>query len=176
MSTISFKVGHDRLKPPAVRREGTLQVQALSDVRPGVTNLLQIGGKWEKSDPVYLAAQGRPVAEIVSEGLQEALGLAGYRHLTAPGPGTPVLEGELLDFWLTDNWGGAFCRIAVKIRVRREAGGEVLWEKTIRGEEDDLIIIPNAMQAAMTTLLQRAVEEFATPAFAGAVGGQKQEF
>lgn len=176
MSTISFKVGHDRLKPPATLREGLVGFQPLVDARPGVTNALQIGGKWTKADPIYLAGQGRPVADIVSDGLQEALTQAGYKHLTRPESGTQMVEGELLDFWLTDNWGGAVCRIAVKLRVRRGMGGEILWEKTIRAEEDDLVIIPNAMQAAMTTLLQRAVEEFASTDFAGAVAGRKQAY
>lgn len=174
-STIPFTVGHDKLKDPPRTRAGVLTVKTLTDTR-AVTNALQIGGKWAKAKPAYVAKQDRPVAEIVTDGIREALEKVSYSIQSSPDPATPVLEGELFEFWLTDNWSGAFCKIGIELRLRQGEGGTVLWEKRLRAEEDDLVIIPNAMQAAMTSLLQSAVEAFSSDAFAEAVAGRKQVY
>jgi len=150
-------------------------VKTLADTR-AVTNAMQIGGKWAKAKPAYMAKQDRPVADIVTDGIREALEKVNYKLRSTTDVTTPVLEGELFEFWLTDNWGGAFCKIGVLLRLRQGEGGIVLWEKRLRAEEDDMVIIPNAMQAAMTSLLQSAVEAFSSESFAGAVAGRKQVY
>jgi len=174
-STIPFKVGHEKLKDPPTTREGVLMVKTLVD-RRAVTNAMQIGGKWAKAKPAYVAKQDRPVADIVTDGIREALEKVNYKIQSTPDATTPVLEGEMFEFWLTDNWSGAFCKIGVVLRLRQGEGGTVLWEKRLRAEEDDMVIIPNAMQAAMNSLLRSAVEEFSSGAFAEAVAGRKQVY
>ena len=138
-----------------------------------VTNAMQIGGKWAKAKPAYLAKQQRPVADIVTDGFREALEKVGYKIQPSAGPRTPTLEGDISEFWLTDNWGGAICRIAVLLRLRQGGSGQVVWEKGLKCEEDDLAIIPNAMTAAMNTLLNSAMTEFSSQAFADAMAGGK---
>jgi hypothetical protein len=172
VSTIHFNVNHAKLKKPSVTREGTVSVKPFTDVRPGLTNAMQIGGKGSKAKPVYMAGQKRPVADILTDGFREALVLAGYKAQPAPGAAAPVLEGEISEFWLTDKW-KAVCKIGVLLRLRPSEGGQVLWEKRLQSEEDDLMIIPSAMTAAVTTLLNKAVEEFISQAFADAVAGRK---
>lgn len=173
VSTVSFKVGHDRLKDPPAIRTGTLAVKPFVDTRPGVTNAMQIGGKWDKAKPVYLAKQQRPVADIVTDSFKEALEKVGYTVQSQPSPDEPVLEGDLSEFWLKDNWGGAFCTIAVSLQLRRGENGQVLWQKQLHSYEDDLVIIPNAMQAAMNSILASAMTEFSSQSFADAVAGPK---
>jgi hypothetical protein len=134
---------------------------------------MQIGGKWKKAQPVYLAKQNRPVAGIVQEGFQEALEKVGYRIEPNPSATTPVLEGELSEFWLTDDWGGAICKITVQASLRQGGGGATLWQHQFHSEEDDLMIIPNAMTAAMNTLLKQAMEEFSKTGFAEALSAPK---
>ena len=138
-----------------------------------VTNAMQIGGKWAKAKPAYLAKQQRPVADIVTDGFREALEKVGYKIQPSAGLKTPTLEGDISEFWLTDNWGGAICRIAVLLRLRQGGSGQVVWEKGLKCEEDDLAIIPNAMTAAMNTLLNSAMTEFSSQAFADAMAGGK---
>ena len=172
VSTIPFKVKHDALKNPPATRGGELALKPFTDTR-GVTNAMQIGGKWDKATPVYLAKQQQPVAGIVTDGFREALEKVGYKVQSAPAANVAVLEGDMSEFWLTDNWKGAICKIAVQLRLRRGEGGQVLWEKGIKSEEDDWAIIPNAMTAAMNTLLKTAMAEFSSQAFAdGVVAGK----
>ena len=127
-STVSFKVKHDALKNPPATREGTLAVKPFVDTR-GITNAMQIGGKWEKAKPAYLAKEKRPVADIVTDGFREALQKVGYTVDSAPAPTVAVLEGDMSQFWLTDNWGGAVCKIAVQLRLRQGDNGQVLMGK-----------------------------------------------
>jgi hypothetical protein len=171
-SQIPFKVGHDRLQEPTYKRDGSLAMKAFADTR-SVTNAMQIGGKWKKAKPAYVAKQKQPVAQIVQDGFREALEKVGYRVETQNPGGLPTLEGEMFEFWLTDDWGGAICRIGVQTRLKSADGSAVLWEARLNSEEDDWAIIPNAMQAAMNTLLKRAMDEFATSVFSNAVVGKK---
>ena len=171
-TTVPFTVKHDPLKNPPATREGVLAVEPVVDTR-AVTNAIQIGGKWAKAKPAYLAKQQRPVADIVTDGFREALEKVGYKIQPSPSPGTAVLEGDMSEFWLTDDWGGAICKIGVHLRLRQGGSGQVLWEKGLRSEEDDWAIIPNAMTAAMNTLLKSAMTEFSSQAFADAVAGGK---
>lgn len=171
-TNIPFNVKHDSLKNPPATREGVLAVKPFIDTR-AVTNATQIGGKWAKAKPAYLAKQQRPVADIVTESFREALEKVGYKIQPAPGPGTAVLEGDLSEFWLTDDWGGAICKIGVQLRLSQGGSGQVLWEKGLKSQEDDWAIIPNAMTAAMNTLLKSALTEFSSQAFADAVAGGK---
>jgi len=172
VSAVPFAVKHDRLQNPPATREGALAIKPFIDTR-SVTNATQIGGKWQKAKPVYLAKQNCPVAGIVQDGFRESLEKVGYRIETSPTATTPVLEGELSEFWLTDDWGGAICKITVMARLRQGGQGTPLWEHRFHSEEDDWVIIPNAMTAAMNTLLKLAIEEFSKAQFAEAVAGPK---
>jgi len=171
VSTIPFEVKHDKLKNPPATRTGTLAIKPFVDSR-SVTNALQVGGKGAKAKPTYIAKQGRPVADIVTDGVREALEKVGYKVESSPSPSLPMLEGDMSEFWLTDSW-TAVCNITVKLRLHKE-DGPVLWEKTLKSEDKETWIIPNAMTGAMDTLLKTAMEEFSSQAFADAVAnGEK---
>ena len=171
-STIPFKVKHDALKNPPATRGGSLALKPFVDTR-AVTNAMQIGGKWKKAKPAYIAGQQRPIADILTDAFREALEKVGYRVQSSPSPNLPALEGEMSEFWLTDDWGGAICKIGVQLRLRQGGSSQALWEKGLKSEEDDWVIIPNAMTAAMNTLLKSAMTEFSSQTFADAVAEGK---
>jgi hypothetical protein len=136
-----------------------------------VTNALQVGGKGERAKPAYIAGQGKPVADIVADGVREALEKVGYKVETSTAPNLPVLEGDLSEFWLTDSW-TAICKITLKLRLNKGGSGPPVWEKELKCQDTDWAIIPNAMTGAMDTLLKTAMEEFSSQPFADAVGGK----
>jgi hypothetical protein len=169
VSTVPFNVKHDKLKNPPATRTGTLAIKPFVDTR-SVTNAMQVGGKGAKGKPAYIAGQGRPVADIVTDGVREALEKVGYKVESSPSPNLPVLEGDMSEFWLTDSW-TAVCNITVKLRLRK-GDGPVLWEKALRSQDKEGFIIPNAMTGAMDTLLKSAMEEFSSQPFSDAVAGK----
>ncbi len=136
-----------------------------------VTNAMIIGGKWDKGSPIYLAKQNRPVAALMQEYVAEALQKVGYRIEPNPAATTPTLEGELTEFWLKDDWGGAVCTITLVTRLRKGPEGAVLWEYAFHSKEDDWVIIPNAMVAAINTLLKSTMDQFSQVQFSDAVNG-----
>jgi hypothetical protein len=169
VSTVPFDVKYAKLRNPSVLRTGTLAIQPFVDTR-SVTNALQVGGKGAKAKPAYIAAQGRPVADLVTDGVREALQTVGYKVEASPSPDLPVLEGDLSKFWLTDSW-TAICDIVLKLRLRK-GDGAVLWEKELISQDKETWIIPSAMTGAMDKLLKDAMEGFASQPFADAVAGK----
>ena len=55
------------------------------------------------------------------------------------------------------------------MQLKGSETGPSIWEKTFASEEDDLMIVPNAMRAAVDTLLKEAVQAFSAPDFAEAL-------
>ena len=165
-----YNVGHEKLKAPSIHQQGTVVLMPFKDTR-SVTNPMIIGGfgKREKPSPTFLAEQKRPVADILTDFFREALEVSGYQVRTSPTDNVPVLEGEISEFWLHAGTWKAFCTTRVMLKLRDSPEGPPAWERSLTSEEDDLMIIPNAMQAAVTTLLEEAVRAFTTPDFAGAV-------
>lgn len=170
VSTVPFEVSHAKLKAPATRQEGTLVLTPFKDAR-GCTNDIQIGGMGDKAKPAYIASQGRPVAEILTGYFREALEASGYQVRTEAAPGLRILEGQIDEFWLRASAWKAVCKTRVLVRVKDKPDGPSLWEKSLTSEEDDLVIIPNAMRAAVDSLLKEAIAAFASPEFAQVVRG-----
>ncbi len=171
VSTASFEVSHAKLKPPAMPQQGTLVLVPFKDAR-GCTNALQLGGMGDNLKPKYIAGQGRPVADILTDYFREALQNCGYQVRNEPTPGLRILEGQVDQFWLHATPWKAVCDTKVVLRVKERADGPPLWERTLTSQEDDLMIIPNAMRAAVDSLLKQATSTFASPEFAQIVRGQ----
>jgi hypothetical protein len=169
VSTASFEVSHAKLKAPAVRQNGKLFLAAFKDTR-AVTNAMIIGGVGDVANPKpkYIASQARPVADILTDDFREALSICGYTVQTSPSADTRILQGEVAEFWLSGGWKG-LCRTRVILRLKDSESGPSLWEKTLTSEEDDLMIIPSAMRAAVDTLLKEAIAIFSSPEFGDAV-------
>ena len=170
VSTVPFNVGHQKLKAPVALQHGAVVLMPFKDSR-AVTNQMVIGGagKREKPSPTFIAKQLRPVADILTDYFREALKVSGYQTRTGDAGNLPVLDGEIREFWLSAGAWKSVCTTQVLLKLKRDSEGPVLWERTIASEEDDLMIIPNAMQAAVTTLLQNAVQAFSSPEFGSAV-------
>jgi hypothetical protein len=173
VSTAAFDVSHEKLKAPAVLQEGTIALAPFKDSR-AVTNSNIIGGVGDVANPKpkYITGQGRPLSEIMTDDFREALEKCGYQVRTSPSSETTrTLHGEISEFWLSGGWKG-LCRTRVVLKLKDSDTGPSLWEKTLTSEEDDLMIIPNAMRAAMNSLLKEAIATFSSKEFADAVRGK----
>jgi hypothetical protein len=168
-SVARFEVNHAKLKAPVTTREGTVVLAPFKDSR-GVTNATIIGGAGEVATPKprFVTAQGKPLSEILTDDFREALEVCGYQVRTAPAPDLRILQGEISEFWLTTGW-KAVCKTRVALQLKDSDTGPSVWEKTLASEEDDLMIVPNAMSAALDTLLKEAVQAFSAPDFAEAL-------
>ncbi len=173
VSTAAFDVSHDKLKAPAVLQKGTVALAPFKDSR-SVTNFNIIGGAGDVANPKpkYITGQGRPLSEILTDDFREALEKCGYQVRTAPSSEAPrTLHGEISEFWLGGQW-KAVCRTRVVLQLKESDTGPSLWEKTLTSEEDDMVIIENAMRAAVTSLLKEAIATFSSKEFADAVDGK----
>ena len=98
---------------------------------------------------------------------EDALRQIGYEIVPAERAAV-VIEGEVFDWWLDSGW-NFVNRIGVLVRVRDRERGTVLWEKEIRGQEDDVMSRNNAVRAAVDVTLANAIREFSSLDFFEAV-------
>jgi hypothetical protein len=170
VSTVPFHVGHEKLKTPSAPQHGTVVLLPFKDSRT-LTNQMIIGGAGDREKPsqTFIAKQQRPVADILTDYFREALEVSGYQVRTGAAGDLPVLEAEVREFWLSAGTWKALCTTRVLLTLRARPEGPTIWERFLTSEEDDLMIIPNAMQAAVSTLLDEAVQAFTSPEFTAAV-------
>jgi hypothetical protein len=159
---------------PSIHRQGILAVAAFKDTR-SVSNKLAIGaarGGFGNRLGNFVVKDGKPIETIMQSVFEDALRLVGYTIV--PADQAPVIiEGEVFESWLTSGW-NCVDRIGVLVRVRDRKHGTVLWEKEIRGQEDDLISYNNAVRAAVDVTLAKAIQEFCSLDFYEAVQRRNQ--
>ncbi len=164
-SSYPVNVSRGRMPEPSPRREGPVSVAAFKDTRP-VVNKNAIGAIYNVP---FVVQGGTPIESVMQSHLEAALKQVGY-VIVSPQAAPVRIEGEVFHWQLEKPaWGQFECRIGVRLRVCDQAGGKVLWERDIQGQEDDLMSRDAAARAAVDVVLANAIREFSSAAFYEAV-------
>ena len=167
--TYPVKVTRGPMPSPSSHRQGLLAVAAFKDTR-SVTNRVAIGlatGGFGNRLGDFVVKGGKPIETIMQSFFEDALRQVGY-EIVPTNQASVVVDGEVFESWLTS---GLNCvdRIGVLVRLRDRERGAILWEKEIRGQEDDMMSYNNAVRAAVDVTLANAIREFSSLDFYEAV-------
>jgi hypothetical protein len=116
---------------------------------------------------------GRSVAETMTDHAADALRAAGYKTVVE-GSGrpidAPVLEGNVREFWL-DLYTAVWHNVGIDLKLKNSAGA-IVWQKRVDGSETNVLWIgvnaeiEKVVRQAIDEMLNEAIAEFATDAFA----------
>lgn len=168
-ATSKIRVEHGPLNATFRVEGGVVIIRGFSDER-GVTDKSVIGDYL--GSPIH-PAEGTAIEATVAEFAREALELAGYPVFLA-GPGVeippnfkkqPVLEGQVLQFWLSTRQSRSVCQMEVALSLRAPEDGAVLYRKSIQAREDDDLSGTAAVRATVDLWLKSALAEFSSRDF-----------
>ncbi|HPA18208.1 MAG TPA: hypothetical protein PLU30_10705 [Verrucomicrobiae bacterium] len=80
---------------------------------------------------------GRPIQAVMQSFFEGAMRGAGYQ-IVPSNPSATIVEGDVYEWWVDSCW-NYVVRVGVLVRVRDRAQGTILYQREIRGEEDDMI-------------------------------------
>lgn len=167
--TYPVHITRGALPSSSSQRQATLGVAPFKDTRQ-VENKVAIGlatGGFGNRLGDFTVKDSRPIEAHMQTFFEDALRKVGY-EIVPTDRAAVIVEGEVFEWWMTSGW-NIVNRIGVLVRVRDREKGAVLWEKEIRGQEDDMNSTKNAVRAAVDVTLANAIREFSSLDFYDAV-------
>lgn len=193
LSPISVEVIHNPLEKIENKKEGNILITQFVDKR---ADTRYIGHKKSFSGKVMghiVIEKGMKLYHILTKYFAEALREAGYTVVVQElqYSNTPkrfnfdaIVNGEIIEFWETmEFWLSDFLFVSHNMQVRIRAidpiSEDVLWERDIYGEAEQIsVTIPeyeDVIREALTQALNQAVKEFASDEFYIAIKKGKRQ-
>lgn len=171
------KIGHEPLSPVASKRQGTVFVKPLVDVRDKQG---YIGNKRNAYGMVLghvVAPKGQKVEDLMTQFVAESLQNAGYTAVVAksatdapPADCKLVIQGEVVEFWM-DLYMEVWHRAGAKLQAVDPATNKVVWEKTTKEGEHRVLWVgatgeyERIVRQAVTKWMNTISNDFASDEF-----------
>lgn len=187
IGTTRLNVEHAPLERVAQKGSGNILVKQFVDKRKEPHEY--IGNKRNGFGMVlgHVGLQeGQSLEPLLTRYFAAALTEAGYT-VVVQGQGEnsqlkfdAVVDGEILEFWL-DLYMKVWHNMEVRTRALDPAGTRVLWEKTIKADQSNVLWIgatgefEKVISESLTKALNQAAAEYASESFRKSLGGTRNQ-